>query len=99
MGNDKERTLAFDLLDGTHDRGLGLAIKRAGCFVKHDEFRIAIERTSQRNALALTTRQPHAALADLRSITIWLGLDELADLGGPSSLRDAGHVNVLVRVP
>ena len=51
--------------------------------VEDNEARTAKYGTGQSNSLALTTRQPHAAIADVRVIALREVLDHLVGMGKP----------------
>jgi hypothetical protein len=77
VADDHDRDLALELRDRAGDRVGGMLIERARRLVEEQQARFAVERSSDRQPLALTARQPRAALADGGGHTVRQGLDEL----------------------
>ena len=64
MRHDQNRFEALQRANCTHDFGFCFNVEAARCFVKHQNLRLVIKRAGDADALALTTRNANAALAD-----------------------------------
>ena len=85
------------------DRGLDLAVERAGRLVEQQDRRVLQHHARDRDALALAARQLDAALADVRvvavpAVRIGQALDELVRLGAPRSRHHLRIVGVRAAV-
>src|SRR5437764_11924332 len=65
MGDRDHRLALHQLIETLLDRRLNFRIKRARRFIENENGRILEQHAGDRNALALTARQFHAALADM----------------------------------
>ena len=61
---------------------LALRVERGGRLVEQQQWRILEHRACDREALALSSRQAQAALADLGRVALGQALDELVDVRG-----------------
>src|SRR3979411_356629 len=68
-------------------RLLRLAVERRSCLVEQQGGRVLQERTRDADALALTRRKLHAAVADNRCDTLRQTLDEGAAIGRQQRLK------------
>src|SRR5207245_2283 len=59
------------------DERLALGVYRRERFVEHEDGRVAQQRACDRDALALTAGEPHAALADDGAVALGQPRDEL----------------------
>ncbi len=80
------------------DALLGGRVDRRGGVVEHQHARVGHERSRDRQTLALPARERHAALADLRLISLRQPRDELVRLRVTRGLFDLGQRRVRTRV-
>src|SRR5439155_27334535 len=69
---------------------LALAIQARGGLVEDQDAGVGEDRAGDRYALALPARQPHAALADDRVVTLREAADELVAVGDAADVLDLG---------
>ena len=68
VGDDENRTPRGDLCHILLDNPLAFVVERTRCFVEDQNSRLAQECASNRNTLALATRQAAAAFANDRVV-------------------------------
>src|SRR5947209_851371 len=68
MGDDNGGAVLAEMLDRFLDLLFGFRIKRCGRFVEQDDWGVLHERAGDRDALALSSRQLGAVLADRRVV-------------------------------
>src|SRR6266536_3772941 len=82
MGNNERRASTRKPFHGFHNGGSGLRVHGTGQFVQDESRRVFQKSARERDALALATRESHAALAHERVITLRQMRDELVRVGG-----------------
>ena len=81
--DDQHRTVLRSAVDRRLHEGFALGIERAGRFVQKQDRRVLQQRACDRDALALSAGQAHAALAELGVIAVRQAGDELLDRRHP----------------
>jgi hypothetical protein len=77
VGDDECGAPVQEALQGALDLPLGADVDRARRLVEDQDARIREQRPRERDQLALSERQPGAALAELRLVAVLEPLDEL----------------------
>ncbi len=90
MRDHDDRALMRETRERTLDRRLGFVVDGARGFVEQQHRRVLEQGTCDRQALALTTRQLHAALADARVVALRQPQDELVRFGRDGGCDDVG---------
>ncbi len=90
MRDDQGGSPACQFRQGTLDGVLGFGIEGRGGFVQDQDRRVFEEHARNRQALFLTTRQFHPALADHGIQTVRQRSDGAVELGAPCGLQDLG---------
>ena len=80
VSDDDRRSSAHDLAQPGSDLRLRGRVDRRGCVIEDEDPRIDQERTGDRDALALSSGEGDAALADDGLVAVWELEDELVCL-------------------
>ncbi|KAH0427646.1 hypothetical protein KCU90_g7146, partial [Aureobasidium melanogenum] len=91
--DDQRGAVLRGIVESLLDQPLAGGIERAGCFVEQQDGRILQDRACDRNALALSTRQSHATLAEKSIVALRQFFDETGrggHIGSPLHLRQGG---------
>ena len=94
VGDDQGRAPLHQVLEGPLDDRLGLGVERRGGLVEDQDRRVLVEGARDRQALALSAREPHSRLADHRVVAVRQLEDELLGESRPG----AGAQLVLVHL-
>ena len=80
--DQNDRLCSGKVVDRFHDGALGNVVERARALVHDEEIWIAIESASDTDTLALTTREPDAALTKQRVVALLQFVtDEIVEIG------------------
>src|SRR5205085_10889154 len=86
---DHNRGLAFHQIpQRVEDELLRFSIEACRWLIQNQNRRVTNNRARNRDALTLTTRQSHAALANHRVITVSHAIDELVSVSKPGGAHD-----------
>ena len=86
--DDDDAATQTDLQDGAVERRVTLGVEVRVRFVEHDQERLAVECTGQRNTLALADGQRFAMAADVGLVAVGEAEDQIVHAGRPGRRDD-----------
>ena len=95
MGDDEQGEVFPEAFDGLHDGLFGFIVQRASGFVKDDDIGPLVEGAGNTDALALTTREADAALADKGLVLLGPAFNAVGNLRLLCGLPDALGVDLV----
>src|SRR5262245_34062262 len=96
MRNEEHRDAALETVHGPRELLRGLRIEARSRLVEHENLWPLQQRPRDGDALALSAREPRAALADFGLVALWQPLDHRVDLRELAGLRHLAEAGVWV---